>query len=584
MRLTVKNYKNKNKVKFRFQFGRRLSSVAQDQSGVVSTYVSMGIIAILSLISISFALLMQTEYTQARDRQFNTQARVAAEAAINDARQLVYKAIGNRLNLSQFISQHDTCGPSGTPDGAVDASDNDLGSGSICEFMTKWDSNSDGIVYDVECYGFITPERPYYCAQADPDFNSYNLYPLSAGSPYAPGLACGTPPMCESVDIRDLQISSSGTLSISQFQFYDADNDGRVGIEDDILQKPYDTLLIEEWYDCGGGPTVNQADGFEGDLDDAGSNIEYTCVEVDGRPVKLVYDEINTNRSENVLIQTRLLSGGAFSKSNVDKLTINWQGLIAPNFNNFQDAATHEQRLTPEDSWSGQAPAPMLRIQIIPLNIRGGWTRSELNESTRTYYLYPTKYSDGPSINSDAQISLYSSPTTDNNRIVNADCDRDGGERACVVEILGFNGSVGSYQINNAKDDIGNKSETTPANDEMVYIILVRPIYGEADVAISAENSDGDSLRFVNQQINITSTGRAGGLTYRIREVIPIRPKYNRPEYAIDSAEHICKVLIGEPDKGVSYDHDRISGSYSNPVVASLNLPADISFCEELHP
>lgn len=537
-------------MKFKPRSGYQFFSTAQDQSGVVSTYVSMGIIGILGLISVSFALLMQTEYTQARDRQFNTQARIAAETAINDARQLVYKAIGNRLNLSQFIAAKDSNG-----DGVVDSSD-------------------------------------------------------------------------------------TGVLA-TEINFYDASGDGVVDIiDDDILQKPYDTILIEEWYDCGGGSTVNQDGGFEGNLDGADSNIEYTCVEVDGRPVKLVYDTINRDRSENVLVQTRLLSGGVFSKSNVDKLVISWKGPGATSY--FQTAATHQQQLYPENAWVQSAP--MLRVQIIPLNTRDGWTRGELNESTRTYFLYPTQYDASGCIDSDARIALYSSwtapatPTpscpgatisqTDNNRIVNADCDGDIDERDCTVEISGFSGSSPTtYDINNAFRGIGNAVDGTctnvtlttesacrngldgfppgdpmdtvdaetwsvPADDEMVYIVLIRSIYEDANLAISAYNSDSTCtpqpscriLRFVNQQINVTSTGRAGGLTYRIREVIPIRPKYNRPEYAIDSAEHICKVLIGEPDTGVSYDHGSIAGSYSNPVTATLNQNADIAFCEGLHP
>ena len=525
-------------MKFKLRSDHRLSSVTQDQSGVASVYVSIGIIGVLSLISISFAFLMQTEYIQARDRQFNTQARIAAETAINDARQIVYKAIGNRLNLSQFIALRDNDG-----NGYVDISD-------------------------------------------------------------------AMPPQ---LTVAELE---------AEISFYDASGDGAVDFHDDILQRPYETLLVEEWYDCG-DVNINQADQFEGDLDGSES-IEYTCVEVDGRPVKLVYDTINTNRSENVLIQTRRIdNSGGFIKSNVDKLTINWQGTTS--LKNFQPAATHQQKLPSENNW-GPGP-PMLKVQIIPLNIRDGWTREELSKSTRTYFLYPTGYADNPAVfNNEAKVNLYDDsipqPITDNNKIINADCDGDVGDRHCAVEISGFNGIPGTcsdntyateadcqsaseiwtstnYTINNADGDTGNEignrtdgtcsdnsytteadcqsaSEiwTMPGDDEMVYIVLVRSIYGDANLAISAQNKNSEDLRFVNQQINITSTGRAGGLTYRLREVIPIRPKYIRPEEAIDSAEHICKILIGEPDTGVRFDYGQFDG---------LELD-DHAFCKELHP
>ena len=467
---------------------------------------------------------MQTEYTQARDRQFNQQARIAAEAAINDARQIVYKAIGDRLNLNQFITKNDTAPPGCT---------------TLCV---------DGRV------------------TRDIDINND-----------------------ANIDFRDYEAEAK------KIAFYDANKDGRVDINDDILQKPYDTLLTEEWYDCGSGQnSASNRDGFDGDLDDAISDqIGYTCVEVDGRPVKLVYDDVDTDRSKNVLLQTRLLSGGVFDKSNIHTLTISWEGLGPQYPGSFKEASGpdgHEQRLPPGDEWG--ATSPMLRIQIIPLNIRDGWTREELNRSTRTYFLYPTRYGDS-GINSAANIKLYESPETGDGTIVNADCDGDE-ERICSIEISGFDGSITTtstlpYDINDAASNVGNISEGSKADDEMVYIMLIRTIYKDATLEISAQNSDSTcspqpkcrELRFVNQQINITSTGRAGGLTYRLREVIPIRPKYNRPEYAIDSAEHICKLLIGEPDQGVSFDLSRLK-TYTNPI--GTQTSEEKAFCQDLHP
>lgn len=527
-------------------FASRPVSTAADRRGVVSTYVSMGIVSVLGLVAVSFASVMQTEYSQARDRQFNTQARYAAETAINDARQRVYHEIDRRLNA------------------------------------------------------------------VHPAF--------------------------------------------------------------DLLQKPYDTLNVEEWFDCG-DPTQGASD-YQGDLD---NNIQYTCIEVDGRPVKLVYDDVNTDRSKNVLLQTRLLDNvGNFSQSNIAKLIINWQGPATPTLSQFETGAGHDQELPDVNDWTH--PAPILRIQIIPLNLRQGWQRDDLNDWTRTYFLYPTKYEYDPvnpyneCINNGARIGLYSTWTTPaippcpatttnltaDSLIVNGDCDGDG-ELACTVEIGGFgNGqSPPNYSTNDAATNVDNRimetyecwngidsrpahplgawincdpDPSTPPNNpqhyfinlpttitdtqipsgcllalqstsvsppctivtdnsttnsdptrnsEMAYIVLVRSIYTTAKVELSALNSNGEELRFVNQQINVTSTGRAGGLTYRLREVIPIRPKYNRPEYAIDSAEHVCKVLVGEPTTGISFDHSRIQ-AYTNPI--GIQTGDQVSFCEELHP
>lgn len=590
-------------------------SAADDQRGIVSTYVSMGVIGILGLISISFAALMQTEYTQARDRQASTQARISAETAINDARQLVHKAIGDRLNITEFIARYDTCGPDsdgdgfGDPDGVVSGYDNTYGSdSSICEFIARYDNydaiHNDGIVIYNACISTSPPD----CVPSN-EFNQHDHHVT-------------TPTV---LDIFDVQAAAGIAIDIPQSEFYDANQDDVIDANDDILQRPYDTLLIEEWYDCGSG---TGRPGFEGDLNDPSAsssdpNIGYTCVEVDGRPVKLVYDDIDTDRSENILLQTRWLDGSVFKKSNIDELTINWQGLNSPNLNDFKTATDtdHEQKLHPPSSWTH--PAPMLRVQIIPLNLRDGWTRDELSESTKTYYLYPTKFSTSGCISGDALASIYSGSygsweetlppprgdscpaqsisTTEDGSIINADCDGDE-ELACTAKIAGFSGNVSTYNINDAPSDIGNISDgtcsdpniktqaacvapetwTTPPNDEMAYIVLIRSIYADAKVEVSAINSNGDDLRFVNQQINITANGIAGGLSYRLREVIPIRPKYNRPEFAIDSSEHICKVLIGEPDTGVSYDYSLIRGTFSNQV-GSLTHDQE-AFCRNLHP
>lgn len=56
-----------------------------NESGFVSIIVTMTIMIILSLISISFAKIMQREARQALDRQLSTQAFYAAESGVNDA-------------------------------------------------------------------------------------------------------------------------------------------------------------------------------------------------------------------------------------------------------------------------------------------------------------------------------------------------------------------------------------------------------------------------------------------------------------------------------------------------------------------
>lgn len=62
-----------------------MNKLSRSQQGFASTIISIIIIAVLSLIAVSFALLMRREQRQALDRQLNTQAFYAAESGINDA-------------------------------------------------------------------------------------------------------------------------------------------------------------------------------------------------------------------------------------------------------------------------------------------------------------------------------------------------------------------------------------------------------------------------------------------------------------------------------------------------------------------
>lgn len=62
-----------------------MTQARQNQQGFAATVISVVIIAILSLIAVSFSLLMRREQRQALDRQLSTQAFYAAESGINDA-------------------------------------------------------------------------------------------------------------------------------------------------------------------------------------------------------------------------------------------------------------------------------------------------------------------------------------------------------------------------------------------------------------------------------------------------------------------------------------------------------------------
>lgn len=77
-----------------------------DENGLVAIIVATVIMVILSLITLGFARLMQSEQRQALDRSLSTQAFYAAESAIND----VVRRIQDPNPATAYTENKDSCG------------------------------------------------------------------------------------------------------------------------------------------------------------------------------------------------------------------------------------------------------------------------------------------------------------------------------------------------------------------------------------------------------------------------------------------------------------------------------------------
>lgn len=71
-------------------------SVIRDQSGVVSLFVSMIIMIIMSIVVIGFSQISRREVRSALDRELSAQAFYAAESGINDAYSIANAAVGTQ--------------------------------------------------------------------------------------------------------------------------------------------------------------------------------------------------------------------------------------------------------------------------------------------------------------------------------------------------------------------------------------------------------------------------------------------------------------------------------------------------------
>ena len=61
-----------------------------------------------------------------------------------------------------------------------------------------------------------------------------------------------------------------------------------------------------------------------------------------------------------------------------------------------------------------------------------------------------------------------------------------------------------------------------------------------------------DRVKFIDIQAEISATGNAAAAQVRLSERVPLQPAYDRPEFAITSATSVCKVFVGDQDKGTT--------------------------------
>ena len=258
---------------------------------------------------------------------------------------------------------------------------------------------------------------------------------------------------------------------------------------------------INPWYDGG---------DYKGDLLEPQGPIGYSCADIDLRPEELVYDQVDQNRS---LMLPLWPVDGAGVNVDVEEFVFSW-GDADSGSNNMPDF----QGFTPHKDWDA---LPVLRVQVTA--IPNPFDRQKLNDNTRVFFLVPD--------DQDNQTPTPWPTPGDDGEIVHCTHNYIGGKLdpdfPCKVILkLGF------------------------GNSDLLYFARVQAIYKDAKFSLKGEHTGGD-VRFQNIQAVITVTGRGGPILERLRERIPLRPVYDYPEYALDSVDTICKILINDPTLGV---------------------------------
>lgn len=270
---------------------------------------------------------------------------------------------------------------------------------------------------------------------------------------------------------------------------------------------------------------------------DADGVIAYTCVLINRSPTTLEYNKgISEDSSTVVRVQT---------PKNVDSLMISWEELDTTNFTNEQFSDSNGKYYLPQDramkdqavgaffeTLEGQHTAQfpnnigMLRATIIPTNAAS--SADSLLRNSQNIFFYPDKSN---AVNTPGTVSFRTSQQRQ------------------------LDGTFASGQCNVANGRDGAFADTAPRDCNTVvenvglddFYLRLRSIYRPVAVTITPLDTSGEPLEISGGQVLIDATGRANDVLRRIQVRVPYRNDYYFPEFAVESAESICKRIRTTP-------------------------------------
>jgi type II secretory pathway pseudopilin PulG len=243
------------------------------------------------------------------------------------------------------------------------------------------------------------------------------------------------------------------------------------------------------------------------------SSTGYKCVFVNKDPDNLEFSTVTTDQSVLTKIQS---TDGV----DIDKLLVSWQSESGTA--GFRTGAT--TLLPTIASWGGNTTG-MVRISIYPIPPAGA-VRTTLNSLARTYFLYPgdNTYPNNNKIDykNDADGLIQTDDCSTNNGPVN-------GPYKCNVYINfplgGGPGSMAGYS----------------------YFVRIKAIYNNISVNLSAYDNPSNQLRLSGAQVSFDATGATADSKRRVNVRLSQISQYNWPEFAIETTDNICKLLLTAP-------------------------------------
>ncbi len=283
------------------------------------------------------------------------------------------------------------------------------------------------------------------------------------------------------------------------------------------------------------GKPLSLVGGLSGD-----ENVKFTCILVNTAPIDLYYQLTDAYKSQI----SKLLPN-----SNVDHMMISWQ---STNRTNVHYPAANDS-LYDEASWASHGYPAVLRLTIYPLaggnNDKTNWTT--LKAKTRTVFIYPS--SDIPTGNSGvdvSRISYLTLPADGSAKNVSVNC----GTKRTNEDVLKTDFDCNVILTDLPKQDSGDKNPYT------LYTRLTPLYVAGTNVRFQGVGGDNKLVTFSGTQSIVDVTAKAGSAAKRLQarvDIIPsefvdpqLQPSEDAaPEYALRSADTICKVFVVPDDK-----------------------------------
>ena len=289
--------------------------------------------------------------------------------------------------------------------------------------------------------------------------------------------------------------------------------------------------------------------GSNNTIGSSNSDVKYTCVLYNTEPTALEYPDVEAGQEQIVKVKT---SDG----SNLQSITISWQAKDGST--TFVPAASSNHYLpqssyTEADGYNLASATGMLRATLIP--IYGTISRSDLSTKAQTLFLYPKAGSGGATNQPFLNVgSLAVPPQADpaQGLFVDGRCNASANSaplRLCNVTITGLSASAATN----------------------TFYLRLRALYKASSVTISATSATSSNAHLIGEQAVIDATGKAVDVVRRIQVRVPLNTETiaNRPPYAIESVDSICKRLQVWPGGTTIAPVPSFNGSTTMPAACT---------------